>query len=147
MSAIQREEHQKLLIITGHSLGGGVAIVAGARLKIPAIAFSGPNAMLSRLKFNITTENLNKYPLNVVPERDPFPQTDDPGLIVEHIRCRAPITEGSVACHEVVRSACELQYICGSGSRPPIADCNERFDYPQAKKIGPLFEKPGHPEL
>ena len=135
VDGLQREQAKSLIVVTGHSLGGGVAVIAGARQRVPAIAFSGPNAMLSRLKFNLSVDNLNKYPLNVIPQRDPFPMTDDVGLITEHIRCRALVTEGSVACHEVSRTACELQYTCGSGKRPPIKACNTTFGYPAATPL------------
>ena len=38
--------------ITGHSLGGGLSIITGAQTGIPAVALSGPNAMLSRRSFD-----------------------------------------------------------------------------------------------
>lgn len=132
---LQEEKPKSLIVVTGHSLGGGVAVIAGARLRVPAIAFSGPNAMLSRLKFQLSVDDLNKYPLNVIPQRDPFPMTDDTGLITERIMCRASVTEGSVACHEISRTACELQYTCGSQKRPPIKACNVSFGYPSAERL------------
>ena len=47
--------------ITGHSLGGGLAIISGAQAKVPAVALSGPNAMLSRKSFDdpISIEDLD----------------------------------------------------------------------------------------
>jgi lipase ATG15 len=32
--------------VTGHSLGGGLSIMTGAIAKVPAVALSGPNAVL-----------------------------------------------------------------------------------------------------
>jgi lipase ATG15 len=47
--------------ITGHSLGGGLAIITGAQTGVPAVALSGPNAMLSRKSFDppVSVEDLN----------------------------------------------------------------------------------------
>jgi lipase ATG15 len=48
--------------VTGHSLGGGLSIITGAQNGIPAVALSGPNAMLSRKSFDppIRREELDR---------------------------------------------------------------------------------------
>jgi putative lipase involved disintegration of autophagic bodies len=48
--------------VTGHSLGGGLSIITGAQKGVPAVALSGPNAMLSRKSFDpvIQAEQLDK---------------------------------------------------------------------------------------
>jgi putative lipase involved disintegration of autophagic bodies len=48
--------------VVGHSLGGGLAIITGAQKGVPAVALSGPNAMLSRKSFDppISREALDK---------------------------------------------------------------------------------------
>lgn len=47
--------------VSGHSLGGGLAIITGAQAGVPAVALSGPNAMLTRSSLNppITSEDLD----------------------------------------------------------------------------------------
>ncbi len=57
------------LVVTGHSLGGGTAIIAGAQSGIPAIGVSGPNAKLSRLSFDppLTLDDIDKNTFNVSP--------------------------------------------------------------------------------
>lgn len=40
------------VVITGHSLGGGLAIITGASTDTMAVAISGPNAKLSRDSFD-----------------------------------------------------------------------------------------------
>lgn len=47
--------------VSGHSLGGGLSIITGAQAGVPAVALSGPNAMLSRLSFDppISIEDLD----------------------------------------------------------------------------------------
>ena len=59
------------IIITGHSLGGGLAMISGAQSKVPAVALSGPNVVRSRLTFTpaISKEQLDKYTFNIVPGR------------------------------------------------------------------------------
>jgi putative lipase involved disintegration of autophagic bodies len=48
--------------VTGHSLGGGLAMITGAQAKIPAVGLSGPNALISGKSFNpeVTAEDMNK---------------------------------------------------------------------------------------
>jgi lipase ATG15 len=57
------------LAITGHSLGGGLAMISGAQTGTPAVAMSGPNAMLSKRSFipEITKEDLDSKTFNVIP--------------------------------------------------------------------------------
>lgn len=42
----------KSIQVTGHSLGGGLAIITGAQTGAAAVALSGPNAMISRRTFD-----------------------------------------------------------------------------------------------
>jgi putative lipase involved disintegration of autophagic bodies len=51
------------LMMTGHSLGGGLAIISGAQTGVDAVALSGPNAMLSGISFRppITADALDKH--------------------------------------------------------------------------------------
>lgn len=53
------------LVFTGHSLGGGVAQIVGARLRRPAVTFSAPGVVLSRRKFRISLDDINDFLLNV----------------------------------------------------------------------------------
>jgi lipase ATG15 len=57
------------LAITGHSLGGGLAMISGAQTGTPAVAMSGPNAMLSKRSFipEISKEDLDSKTFNVIP--------------------------------------------------------------------------------
>merc|ERR1712093_586559 len=42
------------VVLTGHSLGGGVASILGARMGIATIAFDAPGLLISRNKFDLT---------------------------------------------------------------------------------------------
>ena len=107
------------IIMTGHSLGGGLAIISGAQAEVQAVAISGPNALLSRKRFQVTAENLQRYTFNVMPDRDPVAVVDDPVKNIQKIECTAPKSR-PLACHQVTRSLCELLYTCGSDERPVI---------------------------
>ena len=61
-------------VITGHSLGGGIAIAAGGRVDVQAIGFSGPGSHFSRWRFGTTLERANRNSVNVVPEYDTVPK-------------------------------------------------------------------------
>ena len=58
---LQENENYNGISVTGHSLGGGLSIITGAQMGIPAVALSGPNAMLSRASFDppISVEDLD----------------------------------------------------------------------------------------
>lgn len=107
------------IVMTGHSLGGGLAIISGAQAEVQAVAISGPNALLSRKRFDITTENLERFTFNVVPDRDPVAIIDDPVKNIQKVSCTASKSK-PVACHQVTRTLCELLYTCGSDGRPVI---------------------------
>jgi lipase ATG15 len=79
-------------IITGHSLGGGLAMISGAQLQVPSIAISGVNTLISRETFDppISEEDLDKYTLNIIPDRDLVPMIDDPAQNYQRINCSAP---------------------------------------------------------
>jgi len=81
--------------VTGHSLGGGLALITGAQAKVSAVGFSAPNAKLSRDTFYglsdkplpVSLYDLNTYTFNVVPHNDPVPMVDDKADLYQHINC------------------------------------------------------------
>lgn len=123
--------------ITGHSLGGGIAIISGAQAVVPAVAVSGPNAVLSGLSFTpqVFPEELDKYTFNIVPEKDVVPLFDDLAQNYQNINCNAA-KNALFACHSILRTLCELQYRCGTGNRPAICECSTVFGYPQPMTLG-----------
>ena len=54
--------------VTGHSLGGGLAMITGAQASVPAVGVSGPNALISGRSFKppVTPEKMNQYTFNIV---------------------------------------------------------------------------------
>jgi len=118
--------------VTGHSLGGGLAIITGAQTSVDAVGLSGPNAMISRDTFSppLSVDTLNSRTFNIIPDRDVVPRIDEPALLNQHIRCFAPVGD-FIGCHDGRRSLCEILYSCGSGNRPALCECNTLFDYPE----------------
>merc|ERR1711935_745756 len=66
------------LQVTGHSLGGGLALITGAQAKIPAVGVSAPNARISGQSYKppITLQDINKYGFNIIPKYDLVPMFD-----------------------------------------------------------------------
>ena len=113
-------------VLTGHSLGGGAAIVAASRLKIQAVAFNAPNAKLAHLKFETSLQDLNTYTINVIPDRDYVPMVDFPSDHSQDYHCNAPgnVMAPTLACHMPLRVTCEIEWLCGTMGRPHITDCD-----------------------
>jgi lipase ATG15 len=63
--------------ITGHSLGGGLAIITGTQTGSPVVALSGPNALISRRTFDppLHPDDINRLTFNIIPDRDPVPRS------------------------------------------------------------------------
>ena len=122
--------------ITGHSLGGGLSIITGAITKTPAVALSGPNAMLTRnsLDPKVKAEDLDRYTFNIIPERDVVPMIDDTAQNYQSIRCEAGYTD-VIGCHNSIRALCEIIYMCGSNGRPVPCECVTEFAYEEPVPI------------
>ena len=128
--------------VTGHSLGGGLALITGALSKVSAVGISAPNTVLSRDTFGVSVSDLDTYTFNVVPNRDPVPMIDDKANLYQRISCNTSANFFDVGCHTAVRSICELQYNCGSkvsfmpnAYRPVLCECVMSFDYPPPKPL------------
>lgn len=118
------------LQLTGHSLGGGLAMISSAQSEIPSVALSGPNAILSGRSFQpkVFPDHLNRYTLNILPDRDLVPRFDDRADNIQKIRCKAPDYDFA-GCHSCSRSFCEIVYTCGNQNRPAVCDCVFVYGY------------------
>ncbi|KAE8914812.1 hypothetical protein PF005_g1088 [Phytophthora fragariae] len=98
------------LVITGHSLGGAIAAMIGAKTKTSAVSFSGPGLLYSLGRFGITSRDVRDYVLTMKPRKDIVPQVDELGGLVQEIRCKKSSPMG---CHSTSTHLCELYFSCG----------------------------------
>ncbi|POM62213.1 hypothetical protein PHPALM_28663 [Phytophthora palmivora] len=115
------------LVLTGHSLGGAMAAMIGAKTHTPAVSFSGPGLLYSRGRFDVDDESIRDYVLTVKPRRDIVPQVDELGGMVQEIECRR---DNPLACHSTVTHMCELYAACGDKRKrdwSKATQCNEYF--------------------
>merc|ERR1712010_344676 len=105
--------------VTGHSLGGGIASIAGATLGVSSVSFSGPGFFYSRYQFGTKVGNETLYPklarainLNTVfmPSTDVVPRMDSHIGAIQHTACT--FKEYS-ACHSISAMVCDLILRCG----------------------------------
>eukprot|EP00644_Phytophthora_capsici_P004282 jgi/Phyca11/109933/e_gw1.17.248.1 len=115
------------LVLTGHSLGGAMAAMVGAKTHTPAVSFSGPGLLYSRGRFDVDDESIRDYVMTVKPRRDIVPQVDELGGMVQEIECRR---DNPLACHSTVTHMCELYAACGDKRKrdwSKATQCQEYF--------------------
>jgi len=110
------------LVLTGHSLGGGVAMIAGASVDVAAVSYSGPGPVLGRERYqhaieaacpqckaDLSPEAVQRHAFNVVPSGDIVPWAGGQSTRAVGIQC----DDGAGICHSVVRSMCTIMQSCG----------------------------------
>lgn len=126
-----KHEPQTRFVITGHSLGGGIAGAVGAITNTEAITFSSPGSHFNRFVFN---NNLERQWLNVVnvwPESDVVPNVDRVDAFTQHINCKNPTTGqklGKGNCHLITTTICELWRVCGDSRGRQMKLCTDKVD-------------------
>lgn len=122
--------------LTGHSLGGGLAMISAAQTHEFAVSLSGPVAMISRKTLSppITVSSLQNEVFNIMPDRDPVPRIGGRAPLSQQIECLADTNEIGM-CHLVGRSVCEIVFRCGSHGRPIPCMCYETYGYPKPDPI------------
>ncbi|CAH0476343.1 unnamed protein product [Peronospora belbahrii] len=98
------------LVITGHSLGGSIAAMIGAKTKTSAVSFSGPGLLYSLGRFDITSRDVRDYVLTMKPRKDIVPEVDELGGLVQEVRCKK---SSPMDCHSTSTHLCELYFSCG----------------------------------
>ena len=74
---------------------------------------------------------MNRYTLNIIPERDPVSKVDRTSSQVQRIRCTVEKNTFS-ACQSIQRSLCEIiMYACGSNNKPIFCDSYTKYSYPK----------------
>jgi len=99
-------------IITGHSLGGGLAQVLGAYHHVPTVGFSPVGMTYTQGRVGLNSENhaVEKSVLSILPAWDLVPNLDRQSGVQQPIRCTS---WNPGACHSIVRTFCEIYHSCG----------------------------------
>jgi len=102
------------VVLTGHSLGGGLASVAASHLGIDSLVFSAPGTHFLQVFFDLDPQPTQKS-VNVIPDHDLVPRVDITDGVSQPILCkdRQGVDENPGICHEVMKSTCELWRVCG----------------------------------
>lgn len=121
--------------VTGHSLGGGLAMLTGAQARVPAVGVSAPSCRGATQARGLESD-LDQWTLNIVPDKDWVPKIDrsssseEPNNIV-NLRCTS---NNPFGCHPGRRSLCEVLYTEGSRDRPIPRECVSQRGYPMPSR-------------
>jgi len=111
-------------VLTGHSLGGGLARIVAAIEHLPNIAFSPPGVAQSYYKFvynEFKTDEelraagsmLHHNSVAIVPENDPVTIVDTQVGLIQRIGCVSSSQAMQNACHMLEGTISELLTRCG----------------------------------
>eukprot|EP01084_Bolivina_argentea_P302157 521501_1 len=116
--------------IIGHSLGGGVAQIVGARyyenhncdkhninvdenslepFEVHSIGFNSPGTFYSSKKFGFKPESLDYTSTSILADRDMVGAIDNHGGVIQTIDCKEKTW---LRCHSALHTFCKLYYGC-----------------------------------
>jgi lipase ATG15 len=111
LSGSNKLEKEKTLI-TGHSLGGGLSKMAGARFGIRSFSFNGPGLVYSRGKVGkdgVDLDDINRSVVNVVLQGDLVSLIDSLGGSINKLTCHH---DSFQTCHRLKTVVDELHTQC-----------------------------------
>eukprot|EP00668_Euglena_longa_P038892 GGOE01050015.1.p1 GENE.GGOE01050015.1~~GGOE01050015.1.p1 ORF type:complete len:846 (+),score=285.88 GGOE01050015.1:45-2540(+) len=104
------------VILTGHSLGGGLAKLVSAKLRVWSVTFSSPGIVWARVAedTNIRLDDVDTYTMTVVPRGDFLSGVDREGGQVVYIDCPKSVRGRDLTgCHYISSTICTLLRRCG----------------------------------
>ena len=114
--------------LAGHSLGGGIAKIVGARQNLPAITLSSPGVLFLKDKFDFTEANLNNNAITISARFDAIPFFGRHGGTYAAVDCtHSALNPGE--CHDSGRLICAMDNICGLGENSELRglfQCEQR---------------------
>jgi len=138
------------IVVTGHSLGGGLSSWAGEYNFLESVSFSGPGIALTSPKMRLAIEGglstirgtkaaltppyggplfrtlEYEQSLVIIPDLDVVPRIDEHLGTVQNIKCMNGVgsfARTAVGCHGILRTCCELRRSCGDRYNRTLADC------------------------
>lgn len=109
------------LIITGHSLGGLLSTVVGARLGVESISFSPTGDYYSSTRFQTENSKVKTSSVVIKPDYDVVPMIDIPSGFTQGIQC---LDTWFIGCHSIDKSVCEIYSRCGDWRQRSL-DCKD----------------------
>jgi len=131
------------IVLTGHSLGGGIATVVAGEALLPAMVFSAPGSHFTRYQLNTTMEWTYRNVVGIQPDYDQVPATDRHDDMLQKIECRDPggARRNLAECHYITTTICELYRACGDDrNRNFSTGCEKLIDM---GKLGCYFYELG----
>lgn len=119
------------VILTGHSMGGGIARLVGSIVGKPSVTFSPPGVVQSYSKLvhhiggqsmKVDRAKLHHHSVAIVPEYDPITMVDAQAGMVQKISCNTPHLSWQLSCHMLEGTLCNLLEHCGD-PRGRISSC------------------------
>ena len=104
-------------MLVGHSFGGGLAKISGARAGLRTIAFGAPGLGQSLRKFNVSQDQVRNSAVNVALTGDPVAAIDDEAGSVMSLDCGG---KSLWTCHGIDQIMCKLQDYCSK----VVIDCS-----------------------
>jgi len=120
ITKLKKKYKNASFVITGHSLGGGIAGAVGANTSTPTITFSAPGSHFGRFVFK-TNRSQTRRTVNVWPDRDFVPKVDRHDAFLQNIDCPAFVT--AAECHLISNTICELWRSCGDSRKRNFPQC------------------------
>ncbi|EKE38872.1 hypothetical protein ENU1_149440 [Entamoeba nuttalli P19] len=115
------ERHQKMepkipIILTGHSLGGGVANIVGSNMSLLSFGISPPGIYLGRKGLELKQKNINLYTRAIIPDRDIIALLGING----GSQITLPCYEHFWNCHGIDTSLCSIGAMCREKELLPL---------------------------
>ncbi|KAI9905524.1 hypothetical protein PsorP6_014024 [Peronosclerospora sorghi] len=123
------------VVLTGHSMGGGIARLVGSIVGATSVTFSPPGFVQSYSKLvhriggrsmKVERASLHHRNVAVVPEYDPITMIDAQAGMIQKISCDTPHLSMQLSCHMLEGTLCNLVEHCGA-PRGRVASC--RFEH------------------
>ena len=105
----QKISSSDTIIMTGHSLGAGIASVVGSLQNLEVAAFSGPGIEEIHEKFGVPEDRLHNLLVNLYGTNDLVPLIGTHTGLTSQFLCHHG---DPVACHLTVNLLCHLQSLC-----------------------------------
>ncbi|EDR26596.1 hypothetical protein EDI_081770 [Entamoeba dispar SAW760] len=96
------------IVLTGHSLGGGIANLVGTDQGLPSFGISPPGTFLGSKGLGLKKKDVPVLVRAIIPDRDPVAAIGING----GIRIRIPCYANSLKCHGIHNSVCMIGELC-----------------------------------